>query len=453
MALGKRNKPKQQQLWVATIELVPQSGHPFYTRLNKLLDDDCFDDWIEGECVPYFAAGGRPSIPPGVYFRMLFVGYLEGFQSERSIAWNCADRNSLRTFLGYLPHERTPDHSSFTIWRQRLPLSLYREVFQRILSIVDKHGLVDAYAAGVDSSTIEANASLRRLARKDNGASYREYVKGLMEEAGEESDDGAALVRFDKKRKGKRLSNSDWESETDPDARIAKMKDGTTHLAYKPEHAIDLHTGAMLGVNVYPADQGDTACLPETLETVKENLKDLGDASPELLCVVTDKGYHKAQLIKGVNLDQEITTYIPERETTKRRKWRGDLDARREFHANRRRTRGNEGKRLGRLRSELVERSFALTKCSGNLSRMMTRGMDNVTKRYLIHAAAYNLSLVMRSLFGHGTPKGLAGALKRLIWALLLAMGLKFAGIMSLGRPWRVFWLNMPKANLEGEFC
>jgi hypothetical protein len=209
----------------------------------------------------------------------------------------------------------------------------------------------------------------------------------------------------------------------------------------------------MLGVNVYPADQGDTACLPETLETVKENLKDLGDASPELLCVVTDKGYHKAQLIKGVNLDQVITTYIPERETTKRRKWRGDLDARREFHANRRRTRGNEGKRLGRLRSELVERSFALTKCSGNLSRMMTRGMDNVTKRYLIHAAAYNLSLVMRSLFGHGTPKGLAGALKRLIWALLLAMGLKFAGIMSLGRPWRGFWLNMPKVNLEGKFC
>lgn len=448
MAIGKRNKPKQRPLWVAAHELVPQSGHPFYSRLNKLLDADGFDAWIEEECTSYFAAKGRPSIPPGVYFRMLFVGYLEGFQSERSIAWHCADRMSLRDFLGYLPHERTPDHSSFTIWRQRLPLSLYRTVFQRILALVDKHGLIEAYSAGVDSSTIEANASLRRLARKDSGASYREYVKGLMREAGEDPEDAAALVRFDKNRKGKRLSNDDWESETDPDARIAKMKDGTTHLAYKPEHAIDLQTGAMLGVNIYPADQGDTACLPETLDIVTENLNNLGDDPPELLCVVTDKGYHKAELIKGVNLEQEITTYIPERQTNQRRKWRGDLDARREFHANRRRTRGKEGKRLGRLRSELVERSFALTKCSGNLGRMTIRGLENVTKRYLIHAAAYNLGLVMRSLFGYGTPKGLAGALARLIITLLSAIELKLAAIWPHERPWRSFMHHQHKLAL-----
>jgi len=419
MAIGKRNKPKQQPLWIAANDLAPRSGHPFYTRLNGLLDNDGFDAWLEQECVPYFASGGRPSIPPGVYFRMLFVGYLEGFQSERNIAWHCADRMSLRDFLGYLPHESTPDHSSLTIWRQRLPLSLYREVFQRILCIVGQHGLIDAYAVGVDSSTLEANASLRRLARKDSGASYREYVKNLMREAGEDPADAAAIVRFDKKRKGKSLSNKDWESETDPDARIAKMKDGTTHLAYKAEHAVDLETSAMLGVNIYPADQGDPAELPETLEIIADNLSSLGDESPELLCVVTDKGYHKAELIKEVNLNHEVTTYIPERETKQRRKWHGDLEARREFHANRQRTRGNEGKRLGRLRSELAERSFAFTKCSGNLGRMTIRSLENVKKRYLIHAAAYNLSLVMRSIFGTGTPKGMADAWSRIIIELL----------------------------------
>jgi len=423
MAIGKRNTPKQQKLWVATSDLAPRSGHPFYSKLNSLLDEDTFDAWLEQECAPYFAAGGRPSIPPGVYFRMLFVGYLEGFQSERSIAWHCADRMSLRDFLGYLPHERTPDHSSLTIWRQRLPLDFYRTVFQRILGLVHRHGLVDAYAAGVDSSTIEANASLRRLARKDSGASYREYVKELMREAGEDPADAAAVVRFDKKRK-KSLSNKEWQSETDPDARIAKMKNGTTHLAYKPEHAVDLTTGAMLGVTVYPADQGDTACVKDTLDIVAENLATLGDEAPELLCVVTDKGYHQSELIKEINIDQEITTYIPERETKQRRRWHGDVEACREFHANRRRTRGNEGKRLGRLRAELVERSFALSKCSGNLGRMTIRGLENVAKRYLIHAATYNLGLVMRALFGHGTPKGMADALRGLfiqIFALLIA--------------------------------
>jgi IS5 family transposase len=419
MALGKRKKPKQQPLWIAHSDLAPKGGHPFYTRLNRLLDDDGFDAWLERECAPYFSEIGRPSIPPGVYFRMLFVGYLEGFQSERAIAWHCCDRMSLREFLGYQLHEKTPDHSSFTVWRRRLPLEFYTAVFQRILCIVHRHGLVDTYATGVDSTTLEANASLRRLARKDTGATYREYVKELMREAGEDPTDPAAVVRFDKKRKGKKLSNREWQSETDPDSRIARMKDGTTHLAYKSEHAVDLATGAMLGVKVYPADQGDTASVEDTLETAEDNLATLGDEPPELLCVVTDKGYHQAELIRNLNTDKGLTTYIPERRSKQRRRWQGDEEACREFHGNRRRTKGNEGKRLGRLRSELVERSFALFKRSGNLGRLTLRGLENVNKRYLIHAAAYNLGLVMRAIFGQGTPKGMADALGRLIFGLL----------------------------------
>ena len=436
MAIGKRKKPKQQPLWIARSDLAPRSGHPFYTKLNDLLDEDGFDQWIEEECRPFFAKGGRPSIPPGVYFRMLFIGYLEGLPSERSIAWNCQDRLSLRDFLGYELHEKTPDHSSFTVWRRRLPLEVYSAVFQRILGIVHRHGLIDAYAAGVDSTTLEANASLRRLTRKDSGASYREYVKGLMHEAGEDPDDPDDVARFDKKRKNKSLSNRDWQSETDPDSRIARMKNGTTHLAYKSEHAVDLTTGAMLGVNVYHADRGDTATISETLDTVTNNLASLGDEAPELLCAVTDKGYHKAELIEALNAEDSITTYIPERKSRKRRKWHGNIRRRREFHANRRRCRSNEGKRLGRLRAELVERSFAMFKRSSNLARMTLRGIENISKRYLIHAAAYNLGLVMRSLFGHGTPKGLAEALCRMLlqlfW-LFIAVCARFSSFFGGG--------------------
>ena len=412
MAIGKRNKPKQQSFWIATSEISPRSGHPFYTRLNTLLDKDGFDEWLEQECTPFFSSGGRPSIPPGVYFRMLFVGYLEGIQSERGIAWQCADRLSLREFLGYQLHEQTPDHSSLTIWRQRLPHEFFQKVFQRILCLVDRHGLIKAYAAGVDSSTIEANASLRRLKRKDSGDCYRDYVKGLMGEAGEDPSDPEAQVRFDKKRKDKSLSNKDWESETDPDSRVARMKDGTTHLAYKPEHAVDLDTGAILAATVYPADRGDISLLSETLTTVSNNLSHLCEDSSELFCVVTDKGYHKADLLKDIHQCHGLTTYIPERSSSRRRKWRGDTEACRLFHANRRRTRGREGKRLGRLRAELVERSFALVKQSGNLARTTLRGIANVNKRYLAHVTAYNLALVMRAIFGQGTPRGMAGALK-----------------------------------------
>lgn len=413
MAIGRR-KPKQQTMWVNQHQLPKGQGHPFYSRLNDLLAKDGFDSWAEELCAPCFASKGRPSIPPGVYFRMLFIGYLEGFASDRAVAWNCQDRLSLRAFLGIPLHESTPDHSSLSIWRQRLPMEVYRAAFQRILAIVRQQGLISAYAAGVDSTTIEANASLKRLARKDSGASYLDYVKGLMRDAGEEPVDTAAVARFDRKRK--KLSNRHWRSTTDPDSRITKMKDGTTHLAYKSEHAVDLSSGALLAAEVHAGDCGDTSSMEETLDAANENLASLGDEAPEILCVVADKGYHQAELIKRLNRDQGTTTYIPERDSSRRRRWHGDTDACREFHANRRRARGNQGKRLSRLRSWLVERSIAFLKCSGNLARMTLRGMDNVAKRYLMHAAGYNLGLVMRHLYRYGTPREMAGLLVHLFW-------------------------------------
>ena len=418
MAMGKRT-PRQQTMWVNHSQLPKGKGHPFYTRLNELLAKDGFDAWAENLCAPFFANSGRPSIPPGVYFRMLFIGYLEGFASDRAIAWNCQDRLSLRAFLGIALHEPTPDHSSLTIWRQRLSLDVYRAAFQRILAIVHRQGLISAYAAGVDSTTTWANASLKRLARKDSGASYLDYVKELMREAGEEPADITAVVRFDRKRKGKKLSNLHWQSTTDPDARITKMKDGATHLAYKSEHAIDLSSGALLAAEIHAGGSGDATTMEATLAAASDNLASLGDGAPEILCAVADKGYHKAELIKRLNRDQGITTYIPEKNTSQRRRWHGEMAACREFHANRRRARGNEGKRLSRLRSWLVERSFAFIKCSGNLARMTLRGADNVAKRYLMHAAGYNLGLVMRSLYRYGTPREMADLhIRRFLLAL-----------------------------------
>ncbi len=366
---------------------------------------------------------------------MLFIGYLEGFASDRALAWNCQDRLSLRAFLGIPLHKATPDHSSLSLWRQRLPLELYRSVFQHILALVHRQGLVSAYAAGIDSTTIEANASLKRLKRRDSGAPYLEYVKQLMREAGEDPTDTAAVIRFDRQRKDKTLSNDHWCSPTDPDARITRMKNGTTHLAYKSEHAIDLASGAMLAAEIYPGDCGDTQCMQETLDACQENLEGLDtEDPPHILCVATDKGYHQAELIRSLNQDQGITTYIPERKTSKRRRWKGNTDARREFHANRQRAKGNEGKRLGRLRSCLVERSFAHLKCSSNLARMTVRGFTKVAKRYLMHAAGYNLALAMRHLYKYGTPRGAADFLRyvfssffRLIFAVRALLSSCFA--------------------------
>ena len=342
MAMGKRT-PRQQTMWVNHSQLPKGKGHPFYTRLNDLLAKDGFDAWTENLCSPYFANSGRPSIPPGVYFRMLFIGYLEGFASDRAIAWNCQDRLSLRAFLGIALHEPTPDHSSLTIWRQRLSLDVYRAAFQRILAIVHRQGLILAYVPGVDS----------------------------------------------------------------------------THLAYKSEHAIDLSSGALLAAEIHAGGSGDATTMEATLAAASDNLASLGDGAPEILCAVADKGYHKAELIKRLNRDQGITTYIPEKNTSQRRRWHGDMVACREFHANRRRARGNEGKRLSRLRSWLVERSFAFIKCSGNLARMTLRGADNVAKRYLMHAAGYNLGLVMRTLYRYGTPREMADLhIRRFLLAL-----------------------------------
>lgn len=407
MSVGSRDGGRQEELWIAHGQGPKSPGHPFYARLNGLLKDDGFDRFAEGLCAPFFKAGGRPSIAPGVYFRMLFVGFFEGLGSERAIAWRCADSLSLRDFLGMGLSGSTPDHSTLSVWRKRLDLEVYQEVFSRVLALVDGHGLLDGGVLGVDSTTVEANAAMKSIVRKDTREGYRDFVDRLAAEAGETIETAAQRQRFDRKRKGKTTSNKDWESPVDPDARVAKMKDGRTHMAYKAEHAVDLQSSVIVCGRVTPADQGDAKTLVDTVQTSRQILSDVAE-DKQVLSTVADKGYHSKANIKELNWDLGVATYIPEPERNTRYRWHGDERARAEFHGNRQRCGRDHGKALGRKRANLVERSFAHVCETGGLRRFHTRGLDNARKRYLVQVAAYNLCVLMRARYGHGTPRGAA---------------------------------------------
>ena len=263
---------------MATWAEMPRSpGHAFYDRLQDLLREAGFDAFVEGACKPYYAPRmGAPSLPPGRYFRMHMIGYFEGIDSERGIAWRCADSFSLRDFLRLSNVERVPDHSWLSRTRSRLPHEAHETVFGWVLKLVAERGLVKGERIGVDGSTMEANAALRTIVRRDSGESYRAMLTRMAKESGIDTPSAEDLARFDRKRKGKTLSNADWNSPTDRDARIAKMKDGTTHLAYKPEHAVDLDTGVVVAAPIHPADEGDTTTLSPTLGAAARNLDAVG---------------------------------------------------------------------------------------------------------------------------------------------------------------------------------
>ena len=405
MALGRRRSSHQGELFVTSADLPRSPGHAFYDRLNRLLAEADFDRFVEDLCRPHYAdETGRPSVPPGTYFRMLFVGYFEGLDSQRGIAWRCADSLSLRAFLAIPPTEASPDHSSLTKIRKRLPEVIHEQVFARVLALAHQKDLLRGRTVGVDSTTLEANAAMRAIVRKDTGEDYKAYLARLAKEAGIESPTDEDLRRFDRKRK-KKASNEEWTSATDGDSRIAKMKDGRTHLAYKAEHAVDLDSGLVLAAAVHPADQGDAATLVDGLLRTQVNLVRAG-LEVEVEEVAADKGYHKSEVLSECT-EWGWRTYIPEPKR-KKRNWKGKPESWRVATvANRRRARGARSKRLQRKRSELVERSFAHVCETGGARRTWLWGIDKVRKRYQIAAAAHNLGLLMRKLFGIGTPRGL----------------------------------------------
>lgn len=444
MTLGRRGGDRQGEFWTANQDLPRGPGHVFYDKLNAVLARAGFDRTLEELCAPYYATSGRASIPPGVYFRMLMIGYLEGLDSQRGIAWRCEDSLSLRRFLGIPLGEETPDHSSLTRIRDRLPLELHERVFQRVLSIIDEHGLLTAKTVGVDSTLLEANAAMKSIVRKDSGEQWKAYLKRLMKEQGligkDDDPPDDELRRFDQQRRKageKKTSNAEWESPSDPDGRIVKMKDGRTHLGYKAEHVIDLESEIILSATVHHGTEHDTQTLAESLVNAQRNLVLAGSAE-NISGVAADKGYHSNETLVVCEC-LEVTTYIPEPKSPHGRRWTNkSARVKRAVLNNRRRWRRAKGKNLQKQRSEKVERSFAHVCETGGARRTWLRGLTKIAKRYVIVAAARNLGLLMLKVFGLGKPRSLSGAAAAAfrafaaLWATILTALLALA---SLGRP------------------
>lgn len=415
MGMGRRAGERQQELWIATGALASVPKHVFYDKLNELLDEAGFDRFVEELCEPFYAERGRDSIPPGRYFRMLFVGYFEELDSQRGIAWRCADSLSLRNFLFLEASQESPDHSSLTRIRERLPLFVHEQVFAFVLEIARQKKLLRGTQVGVDSTTLEANAAMKSIVRRDSGEDWREYLLALAEAEGVEINNDEDLRRFDKNRKKqgkKKVSNAEWVSPVDEDSRIVKMKDGRTHLGYKAEHVVDLVSEYILSADVVHGTDSDSQTLASSLVQAQTNLVRAGSEA-EIKEVAADKGYHANQTL--VDCDAlGVRTYIPERETGPRRWTDKPAETEAAFRNNRRRVRRDKGKRLQRIRSELLERSFAHVCETGGARRTWLRGLEKINKRYQIHTAARNLGLLMRDLFGIGKPRVLQDGLEAL---------------------------------------
>jgi transposase len=435
MALGKR-KEVAQPLFISTVDLPGVRPNPFYDTVNKVLSAHQFDAFVEPLCAKFYRDKvGRPGLPPGVYFRCLLVGYFEGIDSERGIAWRCADSKSLGLFLGYAIDQQTPDHSTISRTRRLIDLETHQEVFAYVLKILANHDLIEGKTMGVDSTTLEANAALRSIVRRDNGQGYQEFLTKLAKQSGIETPTREDLAKLDRKRKNKG-SNDDWQNPHDPDAKITKMKDGTTHLAHKAEHAVDMDSGVILAVNVCDAAVGDTKTLCDTINQASENLRAIKDderVSEKISDnwaseAVADKGYHSNDTMRDLR-EMELRTYISEPDRG-RRNWTTNraneddtiklLDARDATYANRRRIKGKRGKELMRRRGELLERSFAHNYETGGMRRLHLRHRENIAKRVLIHTAGFNLGLLMRVKYSLIKPRRLSDAVDCALMGLLL---------------------------------
>jgi len=447
MALGKR-KPVQQPLFIATASLNVRS-HPFYDAVNQVLDAHHFDAFVEQASAKFYddgGKGGRPGLAPGIYFRCLLVGYFEGIDSERGIDWRCSDSLSLKLFLGVACDKPAPDHSTISRTRRLIDVETHAEVFQFLLKVLANHGLVEGKTVGVDSTTLEANAAMRSIVRRDSGEGYQQFLERLAKESGIETPTREDLAKLDRKRKNK-ASNDDWQSPSDPDAKITKMKDGTTHLAHKAEHAVDLGEGghgAILAVNVCDAAAGDTATLADTIVATTENLRGVSDdlrvadkiSDQWMSEAVLDKGYHSKQTLLDLE-EMNVRSYASEPDRGRQR-WDGQHEAREAVYANRRRVNGERGKRLLRSRGEKLERTFAHCYETGGMRRLHLRGRNNIAKRVLLHAAAFNLALLMRVRYALRKPRNCCAAACALIFALVEWLGSILPRVRVIGRFWSV---------------
>src|ERR1035441_3601985 len=343
MAMGKRKSHDQQTLFIATAKLPQSAAHPFYAKLNEVLAGWKFDEFVEGLCAKFYEETiGRPSLAPGKYFRLLLIGYFEGIDSERGIAWRCSDSLSLRAFVGYALDEISTEHSTISRTRRLIDLETHREVFQWVLKVLADYDLVSGKTVGIDATTLEANGAMRSIVRKDTQQNYQEFLTELAKASGIDTPTREDLAKLDRTRKNK-ASNDDWENPHDPDAKIAKMKDGSTHLAHKAEHAVDMESGAVLAVTLQGANLGDTTTVMETVIAATETLRAVADDARTqdklderwMSEAVADKGYHSNATMTDL-AEMNIRSYVSEPDRG-RRDWRGQAHAQACVDATRRR--------------------------------------------------------------------------------------------------------------------
>ena len=420
MAMGRRRKRvRQEGLWTPTAALPMGASHPFYQRLNQILDEKKFDEYVEEISERFYADEvGRPGLAPGIYFRLLMVGYFEGIDSERGIAWRASDSLSIRSFVRVALDESVPDHSTISRTRRLMDVETHQAVFQWVLAVLAEKKLLKGNTIGVDATTLEANAAWRSIVRRDTGERYEELLVQRAKESGIETPTREQLAKLDRKRP-KKGSNDDWTYPHDPDARITKMKDGRTHLAHKAEHAVDMETGAIVAVTLHGADEGDTETIQETVAEAGERIttvvvdSDNDEVAQRVSTegpreVVTDKGYHSRAVVREL-AEWGVRTYCSE-PNRGRQRWQDRREEQQAVYANRRRIRGERGRRLLRQRGEKLERWNQHLYNRGGMRRVHLRGRENILKRLVVHSGAANLALLMRKSFGKGTPRGLQGS-------------------------------------------
>src|SRR3954449_8425718 len=452
MAMGTRkSRERQEPLWYGP-ELAAAPGHPFYSRLNEILDKAGFDSHCEGSCAGFYHARlGRPSLAPGLYFRVLMIGFFEGLDSERGIAWRLADSLTLRRFLSIGLDENTPDHVTISRTRRLIDGETHQRIFHWVLEELAQSGLIKGKTIGVDSTTLEANAAMKSIVRRDTGESYKEYLERLAAAEGVNAKDAAALRRMDRKRK-KKTSNEDWESPSDGDAEITKLKDGRTALAYKAENAVDMETGAIVAVTTHGGAAADTATVEATVIEAGAAVAELVTAEPPegkyqvhpggVEEVVADKGYHSNEALVGLGALQ-VRTYIAEPDRGVRN-WEGKPAEKEAVYGNRRRIRGQRGKRMQRQRGEKIERNFGHQFDTGGMDRLFVRGTKNVHKKLLVQAAACNLALLMRSIYGAGKPRAAHDQASEAVFAIL-------AFIKVLERALEPRWANSDDLSYQAH--
>lgn len=429
-------------------ELPAATPDAFYKRVNRTLEQTGFAAQVRAICKPAYAEaakGGRPGIDPVVYLKMLMVGFFENIGSERGTASRCADSLSIRGFLGYSLTEATPDHSSLSVIRERLSLDQFHAMHQVMLSALRQHGLLKGRKTGIDSSIIEANASLRGLEHRNTEESYWEYVKRLATQAGVDPQDTKAVRRFDKKRSGRKTSNDDWQNPHDPEAKVGRTKDGACDMVYKPEHISDLESGAIIHAEVRAGDAADNdATLKARLMKARATLKKVlpkKERAKAMSEVCADEGYFATEQIASLQ-QAGVRTIIGDPQQARRKKENQSRRQKRALRRAKRAVSSASGKALLRKRGEHLERGFCHVLDHGGLRRATLRGTEKLSKRLILAAMTHNLSLLLRQQTGIGTAKQALAAAMAFVLRLWAVFGAWLLDVMRSASP---HWQRLPK--------